>query len=131
MTPEGRPASSTAPGTWSPWEAVRGLERRGFVLDGDGVVCVDLDHCVDGGVLAGWAREILDRCPSTYVEVSPSGTGLHIWGYADVSVGRMIRDHRAIEVYGRGRYIAVTGRRFGAAPARLADISTMVGEVSA
>jgi primase-polymerase (primpol)-like protein len=130
LTPDDRPASSTNPGTWSTYEQVKALPRQGFVLDGDGIVCVDLDHCLTGGRLAGWAAEILAACPSTYVEVSVSGTGLHIFGHAEVGAGRKIRDHRSVEVYGTGRFIAVTGRRWRGAPGTLADISALVDSLS-
>ncbi|WP_188274751.1 hypothetical protein [Streptomyces sp. CBMA152] len=35
------------------------------------------------------------------------------------------------ELYSRERYIAVTGRRFGAAPARLADLDDVISELDA
>jgi primase-polymerase (primpol)-like protein len=128
LQPDGRPASVTDPATWSPHRvaAVRG--ELGFVLDGDGIVCLDLDHCLDAhGELAPWARRIVQACPSTYVEVSPSGTGLHIFGYGDVARGRRIRrGGEAIEVYGTGRYIAVTGQPYQDAPAELADITEVI-----
>jgi primase-polymerase (primpol)-like protein len=102
----------------------------GFVLNGDGVACIDLDHCLAGGRVAPWAQDVLDRVPPTYVEVSPSGTGLHVFGFAVVGRGRHVNfeDGRA-EVYDRGRYIAVTGERFAGTPARLADISTTVASL--
>lgn len=124
LTPRGRPASSTDSKTWSPFEAVADLPRRGFVLDGDGIVCLDLDHCLIDGRVTGRAAEILARCPSTYVEVSLSGTGLHVWGRASVPVGRRLP---GVEVYGSGRFIAVTGERFGRCPSTLADLSEVVG----
>lgn len=129
-TPAGRPASSTNPATWSPWSKVADEPRRGFVLAGDGIVCIDLDHCLERGRVAPWAQEILDACPSTFVEVSQSGTGLHVWGWARMDGGRVIRDgDRCVEVYASGRYIAVTGRRFRGAPSRLADVSSVVDAV--
>lgn len=135
LTVEGAAASSTDPGTWTTHAAAKRSRvgaGLGFVLAGDGIVCVDLDHCIDAsGRLAGWARRILDRMPATFVEVSPSGTGLHIFGRGWVGRGRRIRSgDRSVEVYDRGRYIAVTGQRFEAAPARLADISAVVATLT-
>lgn len=127
VTPDGRPASSTNRRTWVPWEAVAEHPRRGFVLNGDGIVCVDLDPCIVGGRLAGWAVEMLAVCPATFVERSVSGTGLHVWGHARIGAGRVIRDgQRCVEVYGSGRYIAVTGRRWRDAPATLGNIQPLV-----
>jgi primase-polymerase (primpol)-like protein len=135
LTTGGRAASSTDPATWCSYQEAKTSRigvGLGFVLNGDGIVCVDLDHCVDArGRVAGWAQRILDELPATYVEVSPSGGGLHVFGYGRVERGRRVRrGDIAVEVYGRGRYIAVTGERHGAAPARLADVSEVVASLS-
>ncbi|EHR62640.1 bifunctional DNA primase/polymerase famiily protein [Saccharomonospora cyanea NA-134] len=127
----GRNASSTQPRTWTTYDQAADSSEGvglGFVLNGDGTVCLDLDGCLADGRVTEWARRILDRCPSTFVEVSPSGTGLHVWGYGSVPRGRVIReqDGTAVEVYGSGRYIAVTGRRWRGAPTRLADLSAVI-----
>lgn len=123
LTTKGRPASSTDSRTWTSYEAVRPMPRRGFVLNGDGIVCLDLDHCLVDGVPTARAREILARCPATYVEVSLSGTGLHVWGRGHVEHGRRLA---SVEVYGTGRFIAVTGERFSRCPSTLADLSEVV-----
>lgn len=132
LTPHGKAASVIDPSTWSRFAEVESStvgRGYGFVLDGDGIVCLDLDGCLSGGELAPWAREILDACPGTYVEVSPSGTGLHVFGFGQVERGRRVRrGGRAVEVYGRGRYIAVTGERFADTPRRLAALPD-VGEL--
>lgn len=128
VTADGAAASSTDPSTWAPHAAVAGGGAPlGFVLNGDGIVCVDLDHCVTDGALAPWAAAILASCPSTYTEVSSSGTGLHIWGYGSVDKGRRIRhaDGAHIEVYGTGRYIAL-GTRHASAPLELADLTEVI-----
>ncbi|WP_228506202.1 hypothetical protein [Frigoribacterium sp. VKM Ac-2530] len=86
----------------------------GFVL-GDGVGCIDLDHCLVDGVPTSAAGEVLRAYPGNYVEVSPSGDGLHIWGTADPAPGtRRVEDGLAIERYSTGRYITVTGNVFRA-----------------
>lgn len=131
LTVAGRNASSTDQATWSSYAVAKRSNvgvGLGFVL-GDGVGCIDLDHCFIGGVLVGWAREIVDSCPETYMEVSPSGDGLHIWGLLPERGGRKIRDGvRNVEFYSVGRYITVTGRRFGGA-SLLADLSGVVASV--
>lgn len=126
LTVTGRNASSTNPETWADFDTVAQSDIGdgfGFVLNGDGIACIDLDHCLVDGRALPWAREILARCPDTYVEVSPSGTGLHIFGFAHVGKGRR---SDGVEVYDRGRYMTVTGRRYSNFPARLADISALV-----
>src|SRR5690606_3396468 len=64
ITPDGRPASSTDPRTWSTYrEAARSQagDGLGFVL-GDGVACLDIDLCLDErGRPDARARAILDR----------------------------------------------------------------------
>lgn len=99
-------------------------------MNGDGVVCLDLDGCLEGGVVADWARPVLARLPATYVEVSPSGTGLHVFGLGRVDRGRHFRvGPGRVEVYGWGRFICVTGLRFAGAPARLADVSEAIASL--
>ncbi|MDT0302913.1 bifunctional DNA primase/polymerase [Streptomonospora wellingtoniae] len=125
LTPDGGPASATDPATWSPYARVRSRARRGFVLAGDGIVCIDLDHCIGaGGELSPLAQALLERCPPTYIEVSPSGDGLHVWGRGEVVRGRRMRRRGGpVELYGSGRYITVTGKPHGGAPAVLGDLS--------
>jgi primase-polymerase (primpol)-like protein len=126
----GRAASVTDPSTWATHRAAVASPHGaglGFVLDGDGLVCIDLDHCLTGDQLDDWAAAILQACPPTYTEISASGTGLHIWGHGHLDHGRLIRrpDGAHIEIYGTGRYIAL-GHRYGNAPATLADLSEVI-----
>jgi primase-polymerase (primpol)-like protein len=126
---DGKPASSTDSTTWTSYARVRGADRKGFALNGDGIVCLDLDHCLDGDTLADWAARLLSTLPKTYIERSVSGTGLHVFGRGHVPAGRKIRDHRAIEIYGTGRYIAVTGDRFTGS-SLLADLSEVIAALT-
>jgi len=120
-TVQGRSASSTDARTWSTYDAAaasRVGEGVGFVLGG-GIGCIDLDHCLIDGELAPWAADIVAANPGTYVEISRSGEGLHLFGHLEERPGRLVRDGRSIEVYSTGRYIALTGRPYRNAPARL------------
>lgn len=125
------PASSTDPASWSSFNSASAAVGSsgfacgvGFVLTGDGVCAIDLDHCINpDGSLEPFAREILARCPRTYVEVSPSGTGLHIFGFGHVGGGRRMD---GVEVYDRGRYMTVTGQAFRDFPRRLAKVQPLV-----
>jgi putative DNA primase/helicase len=83
----GRPAPAKAGvrETWRTYQAAaecvaRGLARGiGYEFDGGGIYGVDLDHVIDaGGTLTPEAREIVDLLNS-YTEVSPSGSGLHLF----------------------------------------------------
>ncbi len=118
LTLFGGPASVVDPRTWTTFEKAQASTVGagiGIVL-GDGLGCIDLDHCIEGGVLAPWAAEVLDewRDRAVFIEVSMSGTGLHIFAPMPEGPGRRIRDgERCIEIYSRERYMAVTGRRWG------------------
>jgi primase-polymerase (primpol)-like protein len=127
---DGAAASSTDPETWSRYSdaskstAGAGL---GFVLNGDGVVCLDLDHCLYGDRVAPWAQRILDAAGPTWVERSVSGDGLHVWGYGELPHGRRVSvGTGTVELYGTGRYIAVTGDTWGDTPRRLGDLSAVI-----
>lgn len=134
LTVHGDAASSTDPATWSRYGAAARSTAGaglGFVLDGDGIVCLDLDHCMDGdGRVATWARGVLDAAGGTWVERSVSGDGLHVWGRGSVPRGRRLRlGAGTVEVYGTGRYIAVTGQTWGGTPRRLGDLTQVLDEL--
>jgi primase-polymerase (primpol)-like protein len=75
------------------------------------------------------ARRFLYKLPRTYVEVSPSGEGLHVWGRATVPTGRRVLvDGLSVEVYGVGRYLTVTGEVF--TPGPLADLTAVVANIA-
>jgi primase-polymerase (primpol)-like protein len=127
----GRNASSTAPQTWSSYAAAAASgvgAGLGFVLNGDGVVCVDLDHCLgESSVVEDWAREIVGQIPGTFVEVSPSGDGLHVWGRSSFVGGRRFAvDGGMVEVYSTARYLTMTGRKFRGSKDRLADLDGFI-----
>lgn len=119
---DGRAASTTDPQTWTSYSRVLGRKRRGFVL-GEGIGCIDLDHCLVNGKPTPAAQRFLDAVPDTYIEVSPSGDGLHVWGRLPEGPGsRRVVDGLNVEIYSVGRYITVTGQQFGTS-VLLADLS--------
>ena len=129
LTAKGWPASSTNPGTWGSHAEVMASSKGdgyGFMLGG-GIGCIDLDGCISAdGVLADWARLILDKCPPTYVEVSMSGTGLHIFGLLAEAPGRGQRAGDGVEFYSTARFMAVSGAPFEGARGRLGDLAEVV-----
>ncbi|WP_336642064.1 hypothetical protein [Microbacterium sp. USHLN272] len=112
---DGRAASSTNPATWTTHERATASTAGvgvGFVL-GEGIGCIDLDHCMIDGSPTDEAADFVARYPGSYIEVSPSGDGLHIFGLRDAIPGtrRMVGD-LSVETYSMGRYMTVTGNVF-------------------
>jgi len=129
LTAVGGSASSTNSLTWCDYDTAAASSAGvgvGFVLSSaDRIVCVDIDHCLDGrGRLRLWAQEILAAVPDTYMEVSPSGDGLHVWGFGDVVKGRRAG---GVEIYGEGRYLTVTARRWRKCVTTFADLGEWIG----
>jgi len=112
-----RRASSTDLMTWRAFsEALAAFEAGeppydgiGFVFSSaDPFVGIDIDDCRDpeSGMIAPWAKKIIARVQEGYVEVSPSGTGVHIIVCGTVRDGGMRKD--PVEMYGPGRFFTVT-----------------------
>ena len=122
-------ASSTDETSWASFDKARvAFEERlddddaytgiGIVLNGDGLVGVDIDHCVTDGVPDPAAIRLLEQLGATYIEVSPSGTGLRAFGYAEnlQSGCKGNLDGLAVELYSSARYLTVTGRAIKQGP---------------
>ena len=98
---DGALASSTDPATWTSLPAAERStagDGLGFALGG-GFACIDLDHCYDSrGHLADWAKMLLAPVAGkTWIEISPSGQDLHIWGRCAQTQG-----HQSARPDGRG-----------------------------
>lgn len=112
--PNGRMAASTRPEEWSSFDdcaaVVESFSGMGFVF-AEGVVGIDLDHCIhEDGTVERWAREVMATFDS-YTEISPSGDGLHIIILSDVPLkGR--KNEKGIECYSTGRFFTMTGNVF-------------------
>src|SRR5262249_15369627 len=80
-----------------------------FILNGDGIVAIDLDHCftADRTALAPWALQIVNLF-DTYAETSPSGAGAHLFLRSTLPVDNRKKKH--IEVYSHTKALTVTGR---------------------
>ncbi len=109
----GARAKSNDPETWAKFgEAARLASQYdgvGFMLGMSPFVGIDLDHCLDTAEKKARAEQLVRDC-NTYAEISPSETGLHIIGKADLEKGFR---SGGIEVYPSGRYFTVTGNSFG------------------
>jgi putative DNA primase/helicase len=115
----GRRASTTELMTWATFEqALAAYEAGeppydgiGFVFcNADPFVGLDLDDCLDpeSGEVSRWAQKIINRVQEGYVEISPSGNGIHIIVEGTVRDGGMRKGK--VEMYGRGRFFTITGR---------------------
>lgn len=119
-------ASTALSGTWGSFaqaktyytEHLETIEGVGYVFnEGNGVVGIDIDHCIaDGHIISEEIQELVDRCGS-YVELSPSGAGLHMYVKGKWNGGGRKNNNlgggMAIEVYPSKRFFTVTGNAFG------------------
>ncbi len=112
-------ASSIDLMTWRTFtEAIGAYERSEPPYDGIGFMfCsadpfsgIDLDKCrnPESGEVAEWAQKIIVSVSEGYVEVSPSGTGVHVIVPGVVRGGSVKRG--CVEMYCRDRFFTVTGR---------------------
>ena len=138
-------ASSTDPDTWTTFANALAYHDRGdtntdgigFVVHGeDLVVGIDLDDCRDPetGDLDPWAAEFVETV-STYAEVSPSGTGLRLFGLGFVPDGGTRSDIDGadghLEMYESGRYLTVTGHRLEDAPEDVRQVNDEIANAHA
>jgi len=124
-------ASATDPSTWrKPSEVFRAISADktgtlvgiGYVLNGDGTVCIDLDKVVDEhGNITPEAQQILERFPNTYAEYSRSERGIHIWLHTSRPLPEDGKRTNGIEIYQNKRYIAITMNILPNRPQHMAD----------
>src|SRR5207253_6279345 len=108
-----------------------GFDGLGFML-GDGFAGIDLDDVRNPttGALTPEADELVKRC-ATYCEVSPSETGVKLFGrgvWSDDWNRKPFPGGGEIEGYSTGRYFTVTGRPVAAYP--VADIQAHINELA-
>lgn len=133
--PHGGPASVTDAATWASHEEVvaayrdGGYDGIGFVLSPDDpFAAIDLDDCrnLQTGELKGWAQEIVDAFAS-YSEVSPSGTGIHVFVRGELPPGGNKRG--PIEMYSKNRFFTVTGDRIAGTPPSVEERSKKLAKL--
>ena len=119
-----RRASSIDPGTWGTLADAQSAYARfgytglGFVFTkDDDLVGVDIDHCrnKDTGALNETAAAIVAKA-ATYVEISPSGEGLHLFFRGKIPEGGNKNSTTGVEMYAFGRYFTMTGNKLENAP---------------
>ena len=124
----GGKASSTNADTWTSLDFAQKALRQhcytglGFVFTKEaGIVGVDIDHCIVDGALNDTAAAIISKLPPTYIEISPSGTGLHIFLRGEMPGGGSRNAKTGVEMYSHARYFTMTGKRYGDCPVVVAD----------
>lgn len=136
VQPSGKSASSTNQATWSDFFTVMEAYQNnhfdgvGFVFDGsDNLVGVDLDKGYDPATgFTNPEHEQIANSIEGYMEVSPSGTGVKIFTYADLHAGHVDHD-KGLEIYKSGRYFTITGHHVsGTIPSTFQDISNHIPE---
>lgn len=114
----GEPASSTDPATWSDAATAAaavarfGAEGVGFVFtEADPFFFLDVDHALEpSGQWSGLAVQLCQAFAGCFVEVSRSGSGLHILGTGRPPAHSNRNQRAGLELYTRERYVALTGR---------------------
>ena len=124
----GRKASSTNPETWAPMaEAAAAKDKYMFAgigyvfVEESGIVGVDIDHCIDDqGNLNDIAKDIVEKYP-TYTEISPSGTGLHMFYHGSMPGKGNKNSNTGVEMYANARYFTMTGNQLPGSPDDIRD----------
>lgn len=117
-----KPAKAGQPKTWASFDdALKAYEAGGysgigFELNANGLVGIDIDHCIDEntGEVSELAQRVVEALDS-YTELSPSGFGLHIFVKGDIPADGRKNPQKGLEVYKAKRYLTVTGSVFGEA----------------
>src|SRR5262245_47066202 len=96
----------------------------------DPFAAVDVDDVRDPvtGTIETWAQRLLDQASHTYIEISPSGCGLRIWGTAkgEELHRKFELGSAALELFRRTRKpLTVTGLQLGNSQ-QLGDIDTLL-----
>lgn len=108
----GLPTDAHNPNAWLTFDQVcKAGSRQAFVLtENDPFWCIDLDGCIVNGKYEAWINDVLVRFPGAFVEVSQSGTGVHIWGCGQPPVNHAsVFKHlgHKVEFYSAKRFIAL------------------------
>lgn len=112
-------ASSTNSSTWYSFDVAQSAYTKnplnfsglGFVLSKENhIIFTDIDHCFTADEkLNEQATDILKTLPNQFVEISQSGSGLHI-----ISLGSIERSfknpQKNVEMYDSKRFVAITGK---------------------
>jgi primase-polymerase (primpol)-like protein len=107
---DGQGSNWNKPDRWLTFEEAKNKNSPlGFVLvEEDKIVCIDLDRAITGGKLTPMAEEIIKDFSGSYMEISQSGQGIHIFAKGSLE-NNLNLSSKGIEIYKDNRYIALTG----------------------
>ena len=114
----GSMADTVNPATWSDaataeaYAATGAAQGVGFVFtEADPFFFLDIDKCLApcGTTWSPLALDLISRLPGAEIEVSQSGTGLHIFGIGDCPPHSCKNIPLNIELYTSQRFVALTG----------------------
>lgn len=110
-----RKASSTNQADWGTYEeAIASSPNIGIVFTPSCTLLgIDIDHCLDKGThtINHPSAELIAQLiieADTYTEISPSGTGLHLFLSLTSSLSLIANRHGNFEAYTEGRYFTTT-----------------------
>ena len=110
---DGNFASSTNAVTWATYDQLPG--NKGIVFEPTvGIIGVDFDNCVTDGEITNEQIAKFVKASKTYIEYSPSGTGIHLLFKSTERIDlesnkHHLTDTESVEVYTWGRYFTFTG----------------------
>ncbi len=118
----GQNASCADPSTWCTFETAIAYADANDLGIGyqfsaaDDIVGIDIDHCIIKECIDDNRIKNILKEANSYYEVSPSGTGVHIyvrgtWDSKRYGNKANLGDGMAIEVYNESRYFTVTGHK--------------------
>lgn len=116
----GKLASSVDEKSWATYKEAKAVsDQVGIVFTpAQDLLGIDIDHCINPDTLAiehaaknAIALLILEA--DTYTELSPSGTGIHLFLKLTAPLKLAANKHAPFEMYTSGRYFTVTGKPYG------------------
>lgn len=141
-------ASTTDRATWNTFDNVieasqenEKIDGIGYVFNGNSLIGVDFDNCInEDKQISPDVKEIIDEF-DTYMEASPSKTGLKVWGLANMpdeivnksngagsgfKLSNFPKEGMDVEVYYHSRFFTVTTLKLNAKPAKVENIQGMI-----
>lgn len=120
----GKMASATDPSTWTTYEKAKAASEFfsgiGVIFTPDRTLLgIDIDHVLEDGKVIGEHKKAIEKLikgADTYTEISPSGTGLHLYLHLSAPLKLEANRHSPFEAYTDGRYFTFTEVSFHGKP---------------